>query len=49
MTQRKGITESGPRLKAMNDALERDRLRLTDAEWKLYGKRIFSDTYRERI
>ena len=31
MTQRKGITESGPRLKAMNDALERDRLRLTDA------------------
>ena len=49
MTQRKGITESGPRLKAMNDALERDRLRLTDAEWKLYGKRIFFDTYRERI
>lgn len=49
MTQRKGITESGPRLKAMNDALERDRLRLTDAEWKLYGKRIFFDTDRERI
>ena len=26
------ITAAGPRLKAMNDALERDRLRLTDAE-----------------
>ena len=49
MTQRKGITAADPRLKAMNDALERDRLRLTDAEWKLYGKRIFFDTYRERI
>jgi hypothetical protein len=26
------ITAAGPRLKAMNDALERERLRLTDAE-----------------
>ena len=30
--EKKGITDAGPRLKAMNDALERDRLRLTDAE-----------------
>jgi hypothetical protein len=28
------ITDAGPRLKAMNDALERERLRLTDAERK---------------
>ena len=26
------ITDAGPRLRAMNDALEIDRLRLTDAE-----------------
>ena len=26
------ITDAGPRLKAMNDALDRNRLRLTDAE-----------------
>ena len=36
------ITAAGPRLKAMNDALERDRLRLTDAEreaidWAAYA------------
>ena len=29
---KKGIADAGPRLKAMNDALERDRMRLTDAE-----------------
>ena len=37
-----GITAAGPRLKAMNDALERDRLLLTDAEreaidWAAYA------------